>query len=263
MKRTKEVSGNPARRTRETQLLRATIEVFAARTLAEKVGRGEIDPEPLAQAYEELSAAANRPEREKFNVADVAFHRTFIELADVEGLVESWEVAHSRQAAFQSDTTLSQWPDLNVLVELHRPILDDIVAGDATSARQSVSAHFNPVWYRMAAHGSSIPLERDPLSLARAYLDLHMRQSPQLENVARQICCISASHLARLFRQGLGMSFTAYLRKIRLERAAAMLVESETSIGEIARRVGYRDPSRFAEHFRGSYGVTPHKYRSG
>ena len=249
-------------RTRETQLLRATIETFAATTLANKVAKQIIDPTPVREAYDILAKTAQTAPHAQFVDADVAFHRTFVELADVEGLIDSWEIAHACQARFQTDTILTQWPDLNVLVELHRPILDAIMAGDATSAKQSVNAHFNPVWYRIAAEGSSIPLERDPLTLACAYLDLHMQQSLKLEEVARQICRISPSHLARLFRQGVGMSFTAYLREIRLKLAATMLEQSETPIREIARRVGYLDGSRFAEHFQRRYGVTPHKYRS-
>lgn len=134
-----------ARRTRETQLLRATIEAFAARTLADKVARGAVDPQPLTEAYGQLAVADHTTERGDFIRANIAFHRALVELADVEGLVDSWEIAQSRQATFQSHTIRSQRPDLNVLVEIHRPILDAIVAGDATSARESVLSHFNPV----------------------------------------------------------------------------------------------------------------------
>jgi len=249
------------RRIRETQQLRGAIEAFAARRLAEKAAREEADPQRLVKAFELLTDTAHRNDYDRFITADVAFHRTMIELADVTGLVEAWEIVQSRQAEFQSDTIRAHWPHLEVLAELHRPILEAVVAGDAAGAQQSVVSHLDVVWYRMADIGAGVLLRRDPVAAACAYLDLHIQQPLQLKDVAKNVCRTSTSHLARLFRQKLGMSFTAYLREIRLKRAAALLKSSTTNIREIANRVGYRDPSRFAQHFRVRYGVTPRNYR--
>jgi AraC-like DNA-binding protein len=57
------------------------------------------------------------------------------------------------------------------------------------------------------------------------------------------------------------MSYTAYLREVRMQKAARLLLESSQSVGRIAAVVGYRDASRFAQHFRRRYGLSPRAYR--
>ncbi|NUQ61515.1 MAG: helix-turn-helix transcriptional regulator [Pirellulales bacterium] len=72
---------------------------------------------------------------------------------------------------------------------------------------------------------------------------------------------MSPGHLARLFRRERGMSFGDYLRELRLRKAAELLSRTAAPVQRIAARVGYKDPSRFASHFRRRFGLTPREFR--
>ena len=50
-------------------------------------------------------------------------------------------------------------------------------------------------------------------------------------------------------------------REERMERAAALLRETDESVGEIAAEIGYSNAGRFSELFKREYGDTPLQYR--
>ena len=71
----------------------------------------------------------------------------------------------------------------------------------------------------------------------------------------------SREHVSRALRRHLGTGAAGLLRRLRVELAARLLTQGDTSIGEIAERVGYRDQSLFCRHFRVEIGVTPSAWR--
>ena len=53
----------------------------------------------------------------------------------------------------------------------------------------------------------------------------------------------------------------SYLRGLRMDTAANLLRSSDLPVAEIAHRVGYEDPSRFAAAFRRHTGCRPTELR--
>ena len=72
---------------------------------------------------------------------------------------------------------------------------------------------------------------------------------------------LSRSHLFRCFDATVEMSPMAYLRKMRAERMARLLASTDLSVAEIARAVGWTDPSYAARCFHAAYGISPTEYR--
>ncbi|MGG4036412.1 helix-turn-helix domain-containing protein [Paenibacillus cisolokensis] len=68
-------------------------------------------------------------------------------------------------------------------------------------------------------------------------------------------------YLSRCMKKHTGMTPLQYLHHIRIERAKAMLVETMSSIQEIACAVGFESSSHFIRTFRNKVGMTPGKYR--
>lgn len=60
-----------------------------------------------------------------------------------------------------------------------------------------------------------------------------------------------------------GMSFSEYVGRLRVNRAKELLRRTRLGVGEVAQRVGIRDPSNFAKLFRKWEGVSPSVYRAG
>lgn len=72
---------------------------------------------------------------------------------------------------------------------------------------------------------------------------------------------LSEFHFCRAFKQSTGITPSAYLVRLRMERARRLLRETEKSIIEVGMEVGYTSPSHFAKIFRREVGVSPSSYR--
>jgi AraC-like DNA-binding protein len=67
--------------------------------------------------------------------------------------------------------------------------------------------------------------------------------------------------LARGFRKAYGCSVGAYLRWLRIARAARRLSETDTPLAEIALEAGFADQSHFSNAFRRETGQSPSAFR--
>lgn len=66
----------------------------------------------------------------------------------------------------------------------------------------------------------------------------------------------------RIIRENTGMTYSAYVQKLRLEKAAALLTgEKNLSVSAIAEEVGYNNRGFFYQLFKEAYGMTPAEYR--
>ncbi|MFI3168757.1 MAG: response regulator [Faecalibacterium sp.] len=81
-----------------------------------------------------------------------------------------------------------------------------------------------------------------------------------MEDVAHQVG-FSTYYFSRLFKQTFQMSFVDYLTKLRLEKAKALLRQSNASVKEVCFQVGYSEPNYFARVFKKETGRTPTEYQ--
>lgn len=89
-----------------------------------------------------------------------------------------------------------------------------------------------------------------------AYINDHCALELPQERLAK-IACMGGTKLKSCFRQYHGCTITEYIQQRRMSRGEQLLSETDLPIGQIARSVGYRSASRFAELFRESTGLTP------
>lgn len=74
---------------------------------------------------------------------------------------------------------------------------------------------------------------------------------------------MSRAAFARRFRESFGRTPMAYVREVRLRRAAGLLRgDGPVSIEAIARRVGFASRSQFSRAFQGLFGCSPTEFRS-
>ena len=72
---------------------------------------------------------------------------------------------------------------------------------------------------------------------------------------------IAPQTLRRKFKEATGTTLSACLTTLRIDRAKALLVETQLDIGEICAQCGYVDTSSFIRLFRSETGISPGKYR--
>jgi AraC-like DNA-binding protein len=102
--------------------------------------------------------------------------------------------------------------------------------------------------------------QSDGLLRATRWLQAHLGEEPELEQVARA-AGLSGRTLARRFRGELRMSFREYLRAVRMLRAVELLAQPTLRITEIALEVGFSSPSAFTAAFHAFHGEPPRSYR--
>lgn len=93
-----------------------------------------------------------------------------------------------------------------------------------------------------------------------AYLRAHPECRLAREEAAA-LAGLSPAYFGRLFSAEIGASFREYLLRVRLERARHFLEETEMSVGEVARTLGYDDLFLFSRQFKQHYGFPPSHLR--
>jgi AraC-like DNA-binding protein len=73
---------------------------------------------------------------------------------------------------------------------------------------------------------------------------------------------LSRAHFSREFRRAFGVSPYAYLLTRRLERAAALLRNTDNSVAEVSLAVGLQGIGSFTTSFKRAFGKTPTEYRA-
>lgn len=111
------------------------------------------------------------------------------------------------------------------------------------------------------AQGQLQPLSVDPIVtavMAKLTERSHQRMSlPELAAMAGY----SPQHLNRRFRRALGVTPRQYLTRLRMDAAAAMLIESDRPVKDVAAAVGFDDPYYFSRAFRQQFGSSPAQFR--
>jgi len=101
-------------------------------------------------------------------------------------------------------------------------------------------------------------LPRD-VTEALGYMDLHLTEEIGIGQVSA-VCGVSVNTLERHFKETLGISPFAMLRKKRLILSMEYLREGE-SVTEAALKSGFSDYSNYIQLFRRQFGITPLQYK--
>jgi AraC-like DNA-binding protein len=122
----------------------------------------------------------------------------------------------------------------------------------SSRARSPISS----AWHREATNQQLAEL----YLRAGALVARHYRAALTLDVVAGALTS-SPRQVQRAFDEIGLTSFAAYLRRVRLRNAAELLAHQPLTVTDVARLVGYREPSHFVKAFRARYGITPGAYR--
>jgi two-component system, response regulator YesN len=95
---------------------------------------------------------------------------------------------------------------------------------------------------------------------AMRHIGSNLQTALVLEDVAR-VAGMSKFHFCRRFKAVMGCSFREFLGRARITRAKELLRNREYTIAEIAKQVGFRDPTHFSRIFREFEHVLPSEYR--
>ncbi len=108
------------------------------------------------------------------------------------------------------------------------------------------------------AAGDSAPGTR--IGRAVEFIENHFAESITIDDIAA--CChVSRRHFFRLFEQAVGMAPMEYLKKVRLQKAATMLLTTNANVTEVAFACGFNDSNYFSSLYHKEFGMSPSRFK--
>ncbi|HAS44740.1 MAG TPA: hypothetical protein DCS93_29950 [Microscillaceae bacterium] len=92
------------------------------------------------------------------------------------------------------------------------------------------------------------------------YIRTHLAEPLDVSQLAA-IGNFSTFHFHRIIRAYLNEPLGAYIKRIRLDTAAQLLIYSQVPINEISHQIGYEVPSSFTNAFKKKFGLSPQEFR--
>jgi len=99
------------------------------------------------------------------------------------------------------------------------------------------------------------------ISPAINYIDANYDKPVTLAEIARA-SHLSASRLAHIFKEQMGITIVDYLTSVRIERAKQLLLATDQNCTEICFQVGYNNQSYFTRTFKELVGMPPRQFRA-
>lgn len=93
------------------------------------------------------------------------------------------------------------------------------------------------------------------------YIDENIDEDLSIERLAK-IACYSPFHFHRIFQAIVGETVHSYVKRLRMQTAAAKLRYSDLPITDIALDASFETPSAFTKAFKQFMGASPKNYRS-
>ncbi len=103
--------------------------------------------------------------------------------------------------------------------------------------------------------------ETQRIEAVKRYIHAHITESFDRTTLAA-VAGFSVPHLHRVFLAQVGESPTAYVRRLRLERAGRKLRMGASDIGEVALAAGYGSHNAFSKAFKHHFGLSPQAFRA-
>jgi AraC-like DNA-binding protein len=92
------------------------------------------------------------------------------------------------------------------------------------------------------------------------YIKTHYAETLEREKLA-ELASLSTNYFSIIFKKVAGYTPTQYITKIRLDKAKQLLQNSNMTVSEVAREVGFQDPLYFGRVFSSYTGSPPKEFK--
>ena len=108
--------------------------------------------------------------------------------------------------------------------------------------------------------GAAASPDATHIERAKSFIARNFARNLSLADLAEHLA-LHPNYISALFTKVSGMSFSQYLRHVRIEEACRLIRTTNDKFYLIGERVGYPDPVHFARTFRAEVGCSPKEYR--
>ena len=99
------------------------------------------------------------------------------------------------------------------------------------------------------------------INMAIEFVQINYSRNIKVAEIAKYLN-LDRKYISLLFKNTVGVTLQQYLIAYRINKAKVMMTDSNLSIGDIARSVGYEDPLVFSKSFKKINGKSPSEFRS-
>lgn len=132
---------------------------------------------------------------------------------------------------------------------------------------ETICQAFMEILVTRLMRSTDLTLNRDPLpssnnqcAAVRRYIDAHFKETLTLDILA-EIARVNKFYLAHSFKEEYGVSPITYQLNRRIEEGCYLLQQTDMSLTQISRVLGFSSPSYFSQIFRKYKKLTPSEYR--
>ena len=104
-------------------------------------------------------------------------------------------------------------------------------------------------------------VKSETINLIVKYINDHYSEKITLEMLSKKFF-LNPSYISRIFKRKLNITFSLFLKNVRINKVLEFLKVSDYSITEIARRTGFDSSTSLCRMFKQSIGMSPLKYRN-
>ena len=146
--------------------------------------------------------------------------------------------------------------------EIFRLVRENFEASEQGTRLPNVLAYTSLTKYLFSRF---LPDEELPADAARfvpvlQYIDQHLNTNLSNAELS-DLLCLNETYFSNIFAKQFGISPKQYILQKRIGAAAAMLLETDKTVKEVAFSFGYENEMYFYRIFRKVTGTTPEKYR--
>ncbi len=139
---------------------------------------------------------------------------------------------------------------------------DIFIASSARDTFEKMAADLLQEAVRMKQENPSYIRHSHVISQAENYIsENYCDPNISLISVAKHVG-LSPAHFSTIFSQTTGKTFISYLTSLRIEKAKALLAQTDMKLSAIAMEIGYNEPNYFSHVFKKSEGITPKEFRN-
>ena len=143
--------------------------------------------------------------------------------------------------------------------ENYVPSVLSLMQSDIPAATEAVVKLVEQIINHISNHGTTE--SNHLLSMAKEYVRDHIADDRlNLEAVSNHVG-LSRVYFCKLFHQMEGISFSAYLKTIRIEKAKQLLMTTNLKIFEVSSAVGFSHAKYFGQVFKQEVGQTPVEFQ--
>lgn len=127
---------------------------------------------------------------------------------------------------------------------------------------EEIKEYMHVLFYNISSSMSSTSIYNidEPIEKMTLYIDRHYKNNLSMEFIS-SLFYMNRSYCSSLFKEKTNEKFVDYVNHLRIEKAKAILSQTDTKIYQISKSVGYDNIKYFFRIFKKITGMTPEQYR--